>query len=77
LRHILNYISGSISFNINANDKLKTVFNSTLKGSMFRSANPPNRSVKFYGQFTANLSRAAKGSNLPSAERSLLKRETE
>jgi hypothetical protein len=35
LRHILNYISRSISFNINADDKLKAVFNGKLKGSMF------------------------------------------
>jgi SWIB/MDM2 domain len=35
LRHILNYISRSISFNIDADDKLKAVFNGKLKGSMF------------------------------------------
>jgi hypothetical protein len=33
LRHILNYISRSISFNINADDKLKAVFNGKLKVS--------------------------------------------
>ena len=35
MRHILNYISRSISFNINADDKLKAVFNGKLKVSMF------------------------------------------